>query len=115
MRVTGMLSEAAYRRKDFVSVGKLSEEIIKAYPNVDYIAKMQLNVLNSDLDLRAVNLPVAILAYRNIIGSGDPDSSAYWQAISQVYAEMGEWENAVYAAFAARNATNEWKALRNKL
>ncbi len=109
MRATNILAETAYARNDFAAVGKFCEEIMQTYPNVDYIAKMQLNILNSNLDLRAANLPVLILAYRNIIGSGDVYASAYWQAISQVYAEMGDWGNAVYAAFAARDATSEWK------
>lgn len=109
MRATNVLAEMAFARNDLAGAGKICEDILQTYPNVDYIAKMQLNILNSNLDLRAANLPVIISAYRNIIGSGDPYASAYWLAISQVYAEMGEWENAVYAAYAARNTTSEWK------
>lgn len=111
MRASKMLAEIACIREDFAKAGKICEAIIKEYPHVEYIAQMQLNILNSDVKLRAANLPVILLAYRNILESGNAYASAYWQAISQVYAEMGEWEKAVYAAFAARNASDEWKTL----
>lgn len=112
MRATGILSDIAYARRDFKAVGEICASIINEYPDVKYIAQMQLNILNSNTDLRAATLPVVILAYRNILGSGEEYASAYWQAISQVYAEMHDWENAVYAAFAARNTSDEWQAIQ---
>ncbi len=112
MRATEILTSLAYARDDFQAAGKYCEGIMNEFPNVSYIAKMQLNVLNSDRKLRAATLPVTILAYRNIIGEGTPDASDYWQAISKVYAEMGDWENAVHAAFASRNASADWQAYK---
>ena len=112
MRASEALTKLACARKDFAEAGKVCESVMSSYPNVDYIATMQLNIVNADLQLRAANLPVIISAYRNIIGSGTPHVADYWQAISRIYAEMGDWENAVYAAFASRNNSADWKAYR---
>ena len=112
MRASEMLTRLACARNDLAEAGKICEAVMKSYPNVDYIATMQLNILNTNLELRAANLPVIVSAYRNILGSGTPHAADYWLAISRVYAELGDWEKAVYAAFASRDNSADWKAYR---
>ncbi len=112
MRASETLTRLASARDDLTEAGKICEAVMSSYPNIDYIATMQLNILNTDLKLRAANLPVIISAYRNIIGSGTPYVADYWLAMSRVYAELGDWQNAVYAAFAARDNSADWQAYR---
>lgn len=113
MRAAEILARIARTRGNLKAAGEICASVIREYPATDYIAEMQLNLLSTDAELRAANLPVMILAYHNIIASGNPYASVYRTLISQIHAESGDFENAVYAAFAARNSAKEWQNLQN--
>ena len=107
MLASEILSNEAASRGDFEEVSRCSENILKKYPDLSYIAEHQLKVLGATQDLRVATLPTSILACKRIIAGGTPYKSDYWGIIARSYEEMGDLKNAVYAAFCARDSS--WK------
>lgn len=102
-----------YSKKDFATVGAICEGMLKKYPTQNFIAEHQIKILTSDLDLRDATLPVLILAGRHIIATGTPYESAYWGILSGYYEEASEMQNAVYAAFMAREHSKKFRDFRD--
>lgn len=96
-------------RKNFKEVGRICEELLKKYPTKNFIAEHQMKILNETPELRAATRPVLILACKNVIAGGTPYKSAYLSNISALYEEDGDFRNAIYAAFAARDASAKYR------
>lgn len=113
MRASEMLASIEYLNGNYKNVGKICTDLMNKYPNTEFIAGMQAKLINSNQDMRSENLPVLILSARNIIGSGTQYPSAYWEIIANLYAEMGDIRNAIYASFCARETSEYWQSYRN--
>ena len=107
-----ILAGTFYAKKDYAGVGAVCAGILKKYPSLNFIAEHQLKILNANLNLRAENLPVVILACRNILAAGTPHATSYWLLLSRTYEECGDIPNAVFAAACARDASREYENLR---
>lgn len=109
MLAAEILVSEPFARGNYAEVGRICENILKKYPKTAYIAEHQTKILNANPELREVTLPVSVLACKNIIESGTPYVSAYWTIIAKLYEEIGDFENAVRAAFAARETSDKYR------
>lgn len=113
MRASEMLASIEYLNGNYKNVGEICTALMNKYPNTEIIADRQARIINSNREMRAANLPVLILAARNIIGAGTTNPSAYWEIIANLYAEMGDIRNAIYASFCARETSEYWQSYQN--
>lgn len=109
MTAADILLAEAYDQKNFTAVGAACKAMLEKYPTRNDIAEYQMKILNSDPDLHAAALPVLIRAGRNILATGTPYESAYWEILSGYYEEAGEMQNAIYAAIMARETSPKFK------
>lgn len=114
MMASEILAAEPLSRKNFAEVGRVCEDLLKKYPTRNFIAEHQMKILNKTPELRAATRPVLILACKNVIAGGTPYKAAYQSNISALYEESGDYRNAIYAAFAARDASEKYRrSIRN--
>lgn len=107
-----LLISEPFSKGEFDAVGKICERLLKKYPNNIYVAEYQMKTLCSSPNLRAQNIPLLILACRNILAAGTPYQAAYFGMLSDLYEEAGDTENAIYAAFSARNHSGKYQSFK---
>ena len=107
-----LLISEPFSKGKFDAVGKICERLLKKYPDNIYVAEYQMKTLCSSPNLRAQNLPLIILACRNILAAGTPYQAAYFGMLSELYEEAGDTENAIYAAFSARNHSGKYQSFK---
>lgn len=101
-----------FSKGEFDAVGKICERLLKKYPDNIYVAEYQMKTLCSSPNLRAQNLPLLILACRNILAAGTPYQAAYFGMLSDLYEEASDTKNAIYAAFSARNHSGKYQSFK---
>ena len=112
MRIAELSASKAFSERDFETVGKICEGMLKKYPKLTYVSEYQMKILTADEELRLKNLRVFILACKNMLAAGTPYESAYLGMMADFYAEDNDATNAIYAAFAARDASEKFRAFK---